>query len=290
VAIVETQPDGPERLEALTRLSEHTRRQLFMIAGESTLAGVLLCVLAVVLFLVARHRRNETQRLQTMMQLTSHQLKTPLAGVRVLLQSLENGSIPKAMEHEMIGQGVAECDRLEHLVETMLAFQRSVVRQKASLERRDTSDLLSDLLAHRRQTNPHESLDWNQPGGLAVLADLDGFRVIVENLLDNTRKYGGGQVRLIESTQAGRWRLAVADQGQGFEPSESERLFEPFERGGGAGVAHGSGLGLYIARQLAQKMNGDLTATSPGRGKGATFTLELPLAPQGHAKSEVAHG
>ena len=64
----------------------------------------------------------------------------------------------------------------------------------------------------------------------------------------------------------------------GFDPKDAERLFEPFERGGGKGVAHGSGLGLFISRQLARRMHGELTAKSAGPGQGSVFVLELPLA------------
>ena len=107
---------------------------------------------------------------------------------------------------------------------------------------------------------------------------FDAVRVVLENLLDNARKYGGGNVELVTAAKGPRWRLEVRDQGQGFSPGDAERLFEPFERGGGKGVAHGSGLGLYISRQLARRMHGELTAFSGGPGKGSTFTLELPLA------------
>jgi len=109
-------------------------------------------------------------------------------------------------------------------------------------------------------------------------------RVVLENLLDNARKYGGGKVELSDVTHGAKWRLEVKDQGQGFLMTDAERLFEPFERGGGTGVAHGSGLGLYISRQLARRMQGELTATSDGLGKGSTFALELPVA------REVARG
>jgi two-component system CheB/CheR fusion protein len=124
-----------------------------------------------------------------------------------------------------------------------------------------------------------------------VLCDADAIHVVLENLLDNARKYGGASIELIEEQHAGRWRLSVKDGGQGFEVADAERLFEPFERGGGTGVAHGSGLGLFIARQLMRRMGGDLRATSPGRGAGATFTLELPISNQpAVASTEVAHG
>jgi signal transduction histidine kinase len=261
-----------------------------MIHGETGLAFVVLVVLALALFVIARHRRNENHRMHTLLSLTSHQLKTPIAGVRTLLQSLENGSIPRELQQEFLGRGVAECDRLEHMVETILAYQGAVVRRSPRIEPIDTQLLVEELLAHRRATFPGEALSWSSRAPASVRGDRDALHVVVENLLDNARKYGGGTVELVESFSGTRWRLAVKDSGRGFEMGEVERLFEPFERGGGAGVAHGSGLGLFIARQLMRRMGGELRASSPGPGKGATFTLELEGSLLSAPQPEVAHG
>lgn len=282
--------DPAARAEQLAQLKEYTERQLFMITGESVVAGLLVVTLAVVLFVVARQRQNENRRMQTMLQLTSHQLKTPIAGVRMLLQSLTNGAIPPELQAQFLQQGIAECDRLEHLVETILAYQRAVVRRSARIEAIPTEQLIGDILVHRKHTSSEE-VEWTKRAPSLVRCDPDAVRVVMENLLDNARKYGGGKVELVEGVHGARWRIEVRDRGQGFDPSERERLFEPFERGGGTGVAHGSGLGLHIARQLARQMGGDLTASSDGKGKGSVFVLALPISTQQtSAATEVAHG
>lgn len=275
---IELNFEGAARAERLLALDESTQRHLFMISGESALAGFLVVLLAVALFAVARRRRRENQRLQTMLQMTTHQLKTPLAGVRVLLQSLGNGAIPPDAQAKFITQGVAECDRLEHLVETTLAYQRTVVRGGAHRDDVPVRELVGEILEHRRTSFADEQIAWQPGAATNVRCDRDAVRVVLENLLDNARKYGGGAVELADGLQNGRWRLEVRDRGQGFPPRDAERLFEPFERGGGRGVAHGSGLGLYLSRQLARRMNGELTAVSPGPGQGSTFTLELEVA------------
>ena len=112
-------------------------------------------------------------------------------------------------------------------------------------------------------------------------ADRDGLRVILENLLDNAHKYGGGHVRIAAGVNDGRWRLDISDRGRGFAPDQAERLFDLHNRGSGDGMTHGAGLGLAIARSLARRMGGDITAHSGGPGKGAVFTVTLMLAPQG---------
>jgi signal transduction histidine kinase len=116
-----------------------------------------------------------------------------------------------------------------------------------------------------------------------VRADRDGLRVILENLLDNAHKYGGGQVRISAGASDGRWRLDISDRGRGFAPETAEKLFDIHNRGNGDGVTHGAGLGLAIARTLARRMGGDISARSAGAGQGAVFTVTLMLAPPGAA-------
>ncbi len=276
--------DGAELQRRITDLDRHTQRQLFMISGESAVAGVLFVVLAIVLFGVARQRRRETQRLRVLLQLSAHQLKTPLAGVRALLQSLGNGAIPAELQGRFITQGLAECDRLEHLVETTLAYQRAVAWQSARQEDASAAQLVTEIVEHRRRSFPEDEVRWVPGSPVHISCDRDAVRVVLENLLDNARKYGGGKVELTESTRGPVWRLEVRDAGRGFEPKDAGRLFEPFERAEGTGVEHGSGLGLYIARQLARQMRGELNASSAGPGQGSVFALELPLskeAPRG---------
>ena len=289
-AQVELNPEPVARRNGLLAIDAQTERQLLMIHGETALAIVVLVILTVALFGIARHRRNENHRMHTLLQLTSHQLKTPIAGVRTLLQSLENGSIPRELQQDFLGRGVAECDRLEHMVETILAYQGTVVRRTPRLELVNSHRLVEEILAHRRATFPSEKLDWALRAPAEIRCDPDALHVVVENLLDNARKYGGGSVELFEYFVGTRWRLSVKDSGQGFEMSDVERLFEPFERGGGAGVAHGSGLGLFIARQLMRRMGGELKASSPGPGQGAIFTLELEGSMLPLAQPEVVHG
>jgi signal transduction histidine kinase len=181
--------DGPALEERLAALDAATARQLLMITGESTLAGVMLFVLVFVLAAVARHRRQETQRLQTMLQLTTHQLKTPLAGVRALLQSLGNGSIPLELHPKFIGQGVAECDRLEHLVETMLAYQRAVGRQLPRSESLSTRVLVEGILDHRRATFPDDEVEWAPGPSCSVTCDRDAVRVVLKAKFSSMNRF-----------------------------------------------------------------------------------------------------
>jgi signal transduction histidine kinase len=262
--------------------ARHDRRNV-MLVGESTLLGLLLSGSLVVLFLLAQRRKQQREDMEKLLQFTSHEFKTPVAGVKGLLQSLALGSIPEAQRAELIQLGQLECDRLEHLAETILAYQRAMSREpREGLRPLDAAQFVADLLAHRARTSSGGGIDPPSIEPVMVMADRDGLRVILENLLDNAQKYGGGRVQLAGSVREGRWQLDIRDQGRGFEPNTAEKLFDAHNRGSGEGVTHGAGLGLAIARQLARRMGGNITAHSAGAGKGAVFSVTLLLMGEAH--------
>lgn len=263
-----------ERLELAARGARYN----FMVLGELSAMAVALIACVAVLFYLARQRNLARVRMERLLQFTSHELKTPIAGVRALLQTLELGAVPEDREKEFLKRGLHEVDRLEHLAETILMWQRSVaVDGRLSPRPLDARQLVADVLEHRARTRVAETIELAALPEATVVADGDAFRVILENLLDNARKYGNGTTRVTAELSQGAWQLSVRDGGQGFEPEEARRMFDPFKRHHHQGMTHGSGLGLYISRQLALRMHGELTAHSDGPGKGAVFTVSLPL-------------
>jgi len=270
-----------QRDTRLAEIAAHHQSRTVMLVGESTLLGLLLSGSLVLLFLVAQRRKQQREDMEKLLQFTSHEFKTPVAGVKGLLQSLAIGSIPDAQRAELIRLGQHECDRLEHLAETILAYQRAMSREpREGAQPIEAARFIADLLTHRARTSSVGEVQVAVVDAVQVLADRDGLRVILENLLDNAHKYGGGSVRLAAGVSDGHWRLDISDQGRGFPPESAEKLFDLHNRGSGDGVTHGAGLGLAIARQLARRMGGDIRAHSAGPGQGAVFTVTLMLAPQ----------
>jgi signal transduction histidine kinase len=285
---------GQQLEERRREISVHHDRRNVMLVGESTLLALLLSGSLVVLFLLAQRRKQQREDMEKLLQFTSHEFKTPVAGVKGLLQSLALGSIPESQRAELIRLGEMECDRLEHLAETILAYQRAMSRDpREGAQSLDAARFIADLLAHRARTSSGGDVELARIDAVQVHADRDGLRVILENLLDNAHKYGGGKVRITAGVSEGRWRLDISDQGRGFAPEAAEKLFDLHNRGSGDGVTHGAGLGLSIARSLARRMGGDISARSAGDGQGAVFTVTLALAPQVPATAatgNAAHG
>ena len=251
-------------------IAAHHDRRNVMLVGESTLLALMLSGSLVVLFLLAQRRKQQREDMEKLLQFTSHEFKTPVAGVKGLLQSLA---------HRQHSRGAAR--RAHPARADRVRSARTSGRDHSRLSARHVARSARGRAAHRRRA-VHRATCWRiahapRVGGevevasidaVQVLADRDGLRVILENLLDNAHKYGGGSVRLAAAVRDGRWRLEISDQGRGFAPESAEKLFDLHNRGSGEGVTHGAGLGLAIARQLARRMGGDITAYSAGPGPG----------------------
>jgi len=286
--------DEAQRIAGFEEIAARHARRNVMLIGESTLMALLLSGSLVVLYLLAQRRKRQHEDMEKLLQFTSHEFKTPVAGVKGLLQSLALGSIPDAQRAELLRLGQLECDRLEHLAETILAYQRAMSRDsREAIPALDSVKFINDLLAHRARTAAAGEVKLGELQAAQVFADRDGLRVILENLLDNANKYGGGSVQLTAGVVDGHWRLDISDRGRGFTPETAEKLFDLHNRGSGEGMTHGAGLGLAIARQLARRMGGDISAFSSGPGQGAVFSVTLQLAPANAVsvgQAGAAHG
>lgn len=268
----------PDRIEAI---NVKFQRQRIMWVGEGSLLAVLLAVSVLMLYRLVRSEMKAAAEAARITDLVTHELKTPLAGVRTLLQSIAMGRIPAAELGKFVNMGISETDRLEHMVEN--ALLRSRLRSREFEVHTEPIDLLqatTQVLEHRARlgagrATPKLSLLCDQP---AVLADQDCLRMILENLLDNAEKYAAHNDDVIIEIERGGDNicLSVTDHGVGIAPENLDLIFRPYFRESGAsGIKHGTGLGLAISRDLARRQGGNLSATSDGKGKGARFILTL---------------
>ena len=216
----------------------------------------------------------------------SHELRTPLAAVYGAARTLRRTDIelPAEQQEAFLDIIVSETERLTAIVsQILLAGQLEEGRVDVTTTATDLRPLVDSVLASTRLRTPaHIELRVEQNGDRAVaLADEDKLRQVLVNLLDNAIKYSpdGGEVAVELAGGAGRVRLTVRDHGLGVPAGEQERIFEKFYRLDPAltrGVG-GSGLGLFISRELVTRMGGSLTVRSQP-GEGAAFVVDLPAA------------
>jgi signal transduction histidine kinase len=125
---------------------------------------------------------------------------------------------------------------------------------------------------------------FNEPPGIQVVADPRRLEQVFLNLLSNAVKFtpSGGSIVVEASASSGSAIVRVSDTGAGIEAAFLPHVFERFRQADGSTTrgAGGLGLGLFIARQLVEAQSGTIEATSEGQGRGATFTITLPLVPK----------
>ncbi len=215
----------------------------------------------------------------------SHELRTPLAAIYGAAMTVRRGG-PGIDERrgELLDVISAEAERLARTINDVLwASRLESGTLHVSIESCDPAGLLEGVVAAARTHLPSNlELELGDPNGVPrVAADPARVGQVLSNLLDNAVKYSpdGGVIRLSAEEAGGKVRFVVRDEGLGIPPGERQRIFEKFYRldpNLTRGVG-GTGLGLYICRELVDRMGGRLSVTANDDG-GSSFAMELPTA------------
>ena len=237
-------------------------------------------------FLVREIRRNEQH--EAFINAMTHELKTPLASIRLYLQTLQNRQVDDGKRQEFYGIMLEDSDRLLSTIEQVLrAGQYGAKRRRGARSAVDLATLVADYvsLARTRHRLAPEMLTFHAPVSgerRFVLGEEDELKAVVSNLVDNAIKYSGPLVRIdveLEQTDRSTMTLRVRDHGIGILPAEQKRIFKRFYRIPGTAGAriNGTGLGLFIVRSVVARHGGKVYAESDGPGLGSTFVVQLPL-------------
>jgi PAS domain S-box-containing protein len=216
----------------------------------------------------------------------SHELRTPLAAVYGAAQTLRRHdfALDEAGRERFISMIVDESNRLAGIVnQILLANQLDVGRLDLVTEPFDAAELVERVVESARSHAPdHVTFDVHAAEDVPpVAADKDRARQVLVNLVDNAVKYspGGGRIELSLDTADGAVLFRVVDEGMGIPADEQRRIFEKFYRLDPnmlQGIG-GTGLGLYICKELVERMGGSIWLESE-EGKGSTFFFQLPSA------------
>jgi two-component system sensor histidine kinase SenX3 len=237
-------------------------------------------------FLVRELRRSEQH--DSFINAVTHELKTPVASIRLHLETLQRRDLPEGQKHEFYRVMLSDTDRLTETVEQVLragrAGDKRAGREKSAVDFRQLVRECMDA-ARTRHHLPLEAIRYEEEStnalAIRVLGSDEDLRTAVFNVLDNAIKYSGEAVDVrvrLNMPDEKRILLSVQDRGVGIPADDLKTIFKRFYRVTDRSRAHvkGTGLGLFIVKSIAQKHGGRVFAESAGEGRGTTITMELP--------------
>jgi len=247
--------------------------------------GLIIAGLIVyTIFLVHEIHKNEQQ--DSFLNAVTHELKTPIASIRLYLETLESRQLSEPQRHDFYRIMLEDTDRLIGTVEQVLkAGEARHGSNKKNWQEVDFSGIVFETvdLTRLRHHLPPEALRFGiQPQEKLLLkGNPQELRTAVFNLVENAIKYSGDKKDIVVDVltpDIDTVLLQVRDQGVGIPPSELKRIFKRFYRvsTSASGRVKGTGLGLFIVRSIARRHGGEASAQSEGAGRGSTFTLRLP--------------
>jgi signal transduction histidine kinase len=251
-----------------------------VIVGSGFFVLIITAAILLTVWLVREIRTG--QRQQNFIDAVTHELHTPLASLRLYLDTLRKPDLGEERRSEFLDIMTDDLDRLQRTIGTVLDAARSEERSR----RREQVDLhalleqcASEACAAQRATP--DRLRVRIPARAHVRGDPEQLRVALRNLVENAIRYSGDGADVSISARtvsARKLEVVVEDRGPGIPQSALRQIFQRFQRlpGETDRPTRGLGLGLYIVRNIARSHHGSVRAESDGPGQGSRFILTLP--------------
>lgn len=255
-----------------------------LVIGIIIFALIIAGIIVYTVFLVREIHRNEQQ--DTFLNAVTHELKTPIASLRLYLETLETRTVTEEQRRDFYRIMLEDTDRLFSTVEQILrAGEARHASNKKNWEEVEFSGVVAETveLTRLRHNLPPDALQFGaRPAeDIFLKGNPSELRTAVFNLVENAVKYSGEKKEIVVEVLTPNMDtvlLKVRDQGVGIPASELKRIFKRFYRvtSSASGRVKGTGLGLFIVRSIARRHGGDAFAESEGAGRGSTFNLRLP--------------
>jgi two-component system, OmpR family, sensor histidine kinase SenX3 len=272
------------------------RSLILLVVGIAFFLVLIAGLILNTIFLVREVRRNE--RHDSFLNAVTHELKTPIASIRLYLETLQRRELPESQRQEFYDIMLSDSERLLATVEQVL--KAGEVGQRARNQVRlplvfdeVVRDSIRTILQryHLQESTIHLTEDLGSEES-TVIGNPEDLQTAVLNILDNAVKYSpkGPQIEVHLAVEGEAWMmLTISDHGLGIAPPHLKRIFKRFYRVPARNVFRikGTGLGLFLVRSIARQHGGDVVAESEGEGRGAMIRLQLPRALSAARKEAV---
>jgi signal transduction histidine kinase len=270
----------PEVVEQIHR--EEVHRQI-MVGSEGVFFLILTLVgVGLIYRSVVRAEQLKFQQQNFLMAIT-HELRTPIASIRLYLDTLQSERVPSEQKAELIPRIRDNLGRLERLVDDALdagRLDRGGYRLQSEVF--DLTKLIEELLDHPPASRAELKIRRNLPEKAPLYGDRAALSRALNAVIINAIKYNDSDpieldLSLIQT--GGQYRIEITDNGRGLSAVDTRRIFDRFYRAEDERLGHsgGSGLGLYLAREIIRAHDGRIRAESPGPNRGASFIIHLPV-------------
>ena len=287
--LVDEKVEIAEQLGAASQLVETIRQQeihrQIMVGLEGTFFLVLILVGAWLIYQSLRASEKLKFHQQNFLLAVTHELKTPLASMKLSLDSLQSPKISPEKKAAVIPRAQEDIRRLEKIIDNVLQagrFERS--SQPLAIGPTDLSRLVNQAVDDiaKIRTDQSTTIDRDIEQSVRISADAPALARAVEAVLENCLKYHDNraiEVRVSMRRRGKHAEITIADQGSGLSTEDVSAVFDRFYRVGNEMTRRtpGTGLGLYLAREIIKAHHGKIVAESGGLGKGTTFSITLPV-------------
>jgi len=260
---------------------------LLLILGTLFFALIIVGLVLLCAWLVREMRLNLRQ--QAFLDAVTHEMKTPLASLRLYVDTLALHDPPPEQRREFLGRMGGDLDRLDHTVDQVLAAARAEARvERPAAGPVPVMDLLRQCIDEIRTRHrlPEDAVRIDRAVPAAVRGNPAELGLVFRNLLENAVKYSDPPIDVriaVLAGRDGRVQVEIADRGIGIPRGELRKIFQRFYRAGRdvQRRAAGLGLGLFIVRSLVRRQGGNVVARSEGSGRGSRFVVTLRAAESG---------
>jgi len=267
----------------ISGIEKGQQRQKLMVFGESGILAFVVLISIVFLFKFINLEKRSTLEMEEFWGRISHEIRTPIAGLKSFLESLKDGSISEEKLSGFIKLALIQVEKQERLAENILTGSSFKSNIKLNMEEFDLDKFLNLYLHEHPLGLSDKKIEHNYSEGdnLIVHGDKYALKIILDNIINNAEKYSSDSlilsIKTMKTNKSGA--VIIKDNGPGFTSDCARNIFRAYKhiKEELPKTLHGTGMGLYISRKLARRMGGDISASSDGEGKGAVFRVELSL-------------